>query len=287
MAPEYAPVPMRGRPGTRDRWRHLPATLIAVGFSLLLVFMVSGSLRPAGRPPPRTPELWPSDPTLANYGDAFALVDLARQMLNSLAVVAIAVPLTVLVASAAGFGLARLPRRARAVGIGISLVALMVPTTALLVSRFTLFRSLGLTGTYVPLIAPALLGTSPFYVLLFTWSFRRIPAELFEAAALEGAGTFTMWRRVAMPLVRPVTAAVAVLSFVVTWSNFLDPLIYLSDPDTYTVPLGLRLLAQLDPSNFPVLLAGAVAATLPVVGAFLLVQRSFLSRFRGAGWLGG
>jgi ABC-type glycerol-3-phosphate transport system permease component len=89
-----------------------------------------------------------------------------------------------------------------------------------------------------------------------------------------------------MPLVRPVTVAVAVLAFVFTWSNFLDPLIFLSDQQEFTVPLGLRALSTLDPTNFPLLLAGSVAATLPVVLAFLYVQRHFLQEFRGAGRLG-
>jgi multiple sugar transport system permease protein len=120
-------------------------------------------------------------------------------------------------------------------------------------------------------------------VLLFYWSFKRLPPELFEAARLEGLGPLAIWRRVAMPLVRPVTVAVAVLAFVFTWGNFLDPLIFLSDQERFTVPLGLRALSVLDPTNFPLLLAGSVAATLPVVLAFLYVQRYFLQEFRDAG----
>jgi multiple sugar transport system permease protein len=199
-------------------------------------------------------------------------------------VVAAAVPLTVLFASWAGFAMTRLSRRATGMLVALTLVTLMVPLTALLVSRFAIFRILRLTDTYVPLIAPSLLGTTPFYVLLFYWSFRRLPAELFEACRLEGMGPVATWRRVAMPLVRPVT--VAVLAFVFTWSNFLDPLIYLFDERKFTVPLGLRSLATLDRSNYPLFLAGAVAATAPVIGAFLYVQRFFLQEFRGSGWLG-
>jgi multiple sugar transport system permease protein len=281
-APIRSDVPGRAR---RD-WRHLPAILIAVGFVLPLVFMVTGSLRKAGLPPPRTPELVPSPIAFDNYARAFELVNLPRYTLNSLVVVAFAVPLTILFASWAGFAMSRLPARAAGILVAVSLIALMVPVTALLVSRFAIFRTVGLTNTYVPLIAPALMGTSPFYVLLFYWSFRRLPGELFEAARLEGMGALQMWRRVAMPLVHPITVAVGVLAFVFTWSNFLDPLIYLFDQDKFTVPLGLKSLAQLDRQNYPLLLAGAVTATAPVVGAFLYVQRYFLHEFRGSGWLG-
>ena len=105
------------------------------------------------------------------------------------------------------------------------------------------------------------MGTSPFYVLLYYWSFKRLPQELFEASRLEGLGPLATWWRVAMPLVRPVTVAVAVLAFVFTWSNFLDPLIFVFAQEKFTVPLGLRALSTLDRTNFPLLLAGSVAAT--------------------------
>lgn len=270
----------------RGRWRHLPALAVAAVFLLPLAYMVSGSLRRAGLPPPRTPELVPAAPTLANYERAFDLVDLGRYALNSALVVALAVPLTLLFASWAGFATSRLPHRGRAALVALSLVALMVPVTALLVPRFALFSWLGLTNTYVPLVAPALIGTSPFYVLLFYWAFRRIPDELYEACRLEGLSPLQTWWRVALPLARPVTVAVAVLAGVFTWSNFLDPLIYLFDSDLFTLPLGLRALATLDRQDFPVLLAGAVVATAPVVVAFLWVQRFFLREYAMRGWLG-
>lgn len=264
----------------------MAGVVVVALFLVPLVYMVTGSLRKAGLPPPRTPELVPSPLAFDNYGRAFDLVPIPRQVLNSTIVVALAVPLTVVFASWAGFAMTRISRRAAVGLVALSLVVLMVPVTALLVSRFAMFRMARLTDTWVPLIAPSLMGTSPFYVLLFYWSFRRLPSELFEASRLEGLRPFAMWRRVAMPLVRPTTVAVGVLAFVFTWSNFLDPLIYLYDPDKYTVPLGLRSLATLGRQDFPLMLAGAVTATVPVVLAFLYAQRFFLREFRGTGWFG-
>jgi multiple sugar transport system permease protein len=274
------------REGGWGGWRALGAVLVTVIFVLPLVFMVSGSLRQPGLPPPRTPEFIPDPLEFGNYSRAFELVDLGRYTVNSLLVAALVVPLSVLVASWAGFALAHLPRRLAGTLIGLSVVALMVPLTALLVPRFTLFTWLGLTDTYVPLVAPALLGTSPFYVLVYMWAFRRLPDELYDACRLEGMTPFRVWRRVAMPLVRPVTVAVGVLSFLVAWGNFLDPLVYLSNADLFTLPLGLRSLEVLDRTNYPLMLAGAVAATVPVLVVFLVAQRYFLHEHRGAGWLG-
>jgi multiple sugar transport system permease protein len=190
-------------------------------------------------------------------------------------VAGIAVPLAVLLASWAGFAISQLPPRLSRAVVALSFIALMVPTTALLVPRFALFRTLGVLDTYVPLVAPALLGMSPFYVVLYWWSFHRLPRELFDAARVDGAGPFRLWLRVAMPLVRPVTATVAVLAFVVSWANFVDPLIYLFDEDKYTLPLGLRSLAALDRQDLPLLLAGATFATVIALVPLHRILRRF------------
>jgi multiple sugar transport system permease protein len=259
-----------------SRWRHLVALPLAVIALLPLAVMIGGSLRQVGLPPPRTPELLPWPLAWDNYPQTIELANLARLTVNSLIVAVLAVPLSVLVASWAGFAISRLRPRPARVLLGLSLVALMIPLTAMLVGRFSIFASLGLTNSYVPLIAPALIGTSPLYVLVYYWAFHRLPAELFEAARLEGLTPFGAWRQVGMPLVRPVTLAVATLAFGISWGNFLEPLIYVFDPDLYTVPLGLRSLAQLDPTRAPLLLAGALIATVPAAVAFLVAQRAVL-----------
>ena len=267
--------------------RALGAAVVTVTFALPLLFMVTGSLREPQLPPPRTPQLVPDPLGLGGYDRAFDLVDLGRYALNSLLVAALVAPLSVLVASLAGFALLGLSRRVTRLVVVASVAALMIPATALIVPRFALFRALGVTDTYVPLVAPALLATSPLYVLLFAWAFRRLPADLYDACRLADMSPFSIWWRMAMPLVRPVTVGVGVLAFVISWGNFLDPLVYLYDPDLYTLPLGLRALAELDRTDYPVLLAGAVVATAPVVAVFLVAQRWFLTEYRGSQWLNG
>jgi multiple sugar transport system permease protein len=269
------------------RWAWAAAALAAsIVFLLPLVFLVSGSLRVPGRPPPRAPQLLPDSFAWSNYERAAELVGLGGAALNSAIVAALFVPLSVLVASWAGLALVFVRARVRTVVLALSVGALMVPLTALLVPRFAVFQWLGLVDSFGPLLAPALLGASPFYVLIYFVAFRRLPTELYDACRLEGVTPLQIWRRVAMPLVRPVTVAVAVLAFVFSWGNFLDPLIYLYDRDLFTLPLALKSLAQLDPTNYPLLLAGAVVATAPVVAGFLLAQRYLFEPHRRAGWLG-
>jgi multiple sugar transport system permease protein len=254
----------------------LPAVIAAL-FAAPLWFMIVGSLRPTGLPPPRTLEIFPPDATLAAYSRLPELMPLFTYVANSALVVALAVPLTVVVAALTGFGIRLLTRGARRrVLIGL-LVVLLVPVTAVWATRFEVFRLAGVVDTFIPLLAPALLAVSPFLVLLYAWSFGGIPESQLQAARLEGAGWVAIWRRLAMPQVRPATLAVAVLAFTFHWANFIDPLLYLHSGDRYTYPLGLQFLRLLNPTDWPLLMAGCVIATLPCAVVFLFAQRILLS----------
>ncbi len=265
---------MRGR--FAGSARSLGALFVVVVFAPPLLLLLSGSLHRPGEPPKPTPDVIPDPLSTEGYALAFEWGGLLRATLNSVVVAAIAVPLSVLVASAAGFALTQIPRRIRNAVVGASVIGLMVPATALLVPKFAMFRWLNLTDTLAPLIAPALVGASPLYVLAFYLAFRAVPQDLYDACLIEDLSPAQTWWRVAMPQVRPVTSAVAALSFVLTWSNFLDPLVFVYDRDLFTLPLALRSLATLDPTNFPVFLAGAVLATVPAIIVYALAQRRFL-----------
>jgi multiple sugar transport system permease protein len=280
-------MPADARPGRARRltWA-VAATVVSIVFVLPLLAMVGGSLRPQGLPPPRGLELFPGDPSLGAYRTAFSLVPLGRSVLNSLLVAGLSVPIAILSASWGGFALAQLQGRARRRAVVFLLLVLMVPLSAVWVTRFAMFKVAGLTDTYVPLLAPAVMGGSPLFVLLYWLAFRRIPSDIISAARLEGAGPWRVWRAVAMPLVRSTTIAVGLLAFALSWANFIDPLLYLSTEDLYTAPLVLRSLEQLGPTNWPVILSGAAVVTLPVAVTFALALRFVVPR-KGAGWLGG
>jgi len=228
-------------------------------FLLPLVWAGLAALRPAGTP--LSAPLLAVRPTLDAFVRLFAVVPIWRFTANSLLVVALAVPLTLLTASWAGFAMARLPRPSQRRWVLVSLMALMVPGVALWSSRFLIYSRLGLIDTVWALVAPAFMGSSPFYVLIFYRAFRRIPSAIYDAAELDGAGVLAMWGRVALPIARSSAAAVAVLAFVAYWGDYLSPLLYLSDARRYTLPVALQLLQQLGRSDYPLLMAGAAWAT--------------------------
>ncbi|MDA0183380.1 carbohydrate ABC transporter permease [Solirubrobacter phytolaccae] len=247
--------------------------------------MVLGALHPPGAPPPVGFELLSVQPSLDAFARAFELVPLGQQLLNSLTIVAIAVPLTVVCASLTGFAITRLGRPWHGLAVTFTLVCLTIPASALWVPRFAVFRTLGALDTYVPLIAPALVGTSPLLVLLCYWSARGLSRDLIDAARLAGLGPIRVWWQVVLPLTRRTAMAVAALAFVAHWGNFIEPLLYLFDTAKATLPIGLSSLRQLGPTDAPVVLAGAVVATVPPVLAFAVAQRAVLDDTRRAGWV--
>jgi multiple sugar transport system permease protein len=253
---------------------------------LPLIWMVSVSLRLPGQALPRQLEWIPEPINWENYRTVFDIVPFARFALNSAIVVTLAVPITILFSSLAGFAISQLSSSWRLRITAFSLVEMMIPVTAYWLTRFILFKEAGLLDSRWALIVPAFAGTSPIFVLIFLWTFRRIPAEVFEAARLDGASAFRTWASIAMPLALPSIVAVGVLSFVYYWRQFVEPLLYIQTTARMTLPLGLKALQELDSTNWPILMAGCVLTTLPVVIVFLAVQRAFLQGNRGSGWLG-
>lgn len=222
------------------------------------------------------------NPSLNSYERAFDLVDLGSQLRNSLVVSVVATLVAVASASLAGFVIVRATRRVAVTLIALAVVGVVVPPTALLLGRFMLYRSIGILDTFAPLIAPALYGVNSLGVLMFAWAFSRIPPSLFEMAEIEGVAPVTAWRRIAMPLARPMTVAVGMLAFVTTWNDFLSPLVFLTSQELFTVPLGLRSLQLVGGQDMPVLLAACVVATVPVMLVFLLGRRRLFDSVDGS-----
>jgi multiple sugar transport system permease protein len=250
---------------------------VAVVFVLPLLWMAVVSLRPVGLPPPRSVEWWPADPQWDNFAEIFRLLPMGRYLLNSLIVVVASVPLALLTSSLAGFSLSQLrdPWRGRLLILTVFL--LMVPPSAVWLFRYQLLSWTGLVSTLWSLVLPALAGGGPLLVLLFYWTFSRTPVEMYEAARLEGASAWTAWGQIAMPMARPTAAAVVVLAFIQFWNDFTNPVLYLYRPDTYTLPVGVQILKQMDATNWPLLMAAATFMTLPVLVLFLALQPMFLS----------
>lgn len=251
--------------------------LIAGLFLLPLLWVASASLRAPGLPPPRGVEWIPDPVSLDAWSRLLTLAPVGRALVLSVVVAAIVVPVTIVVSSLAGFAIGRLGAPARRTLLALAVVLLLVPVPALWLTRFLLYRTVGVIDTPLVLLLPAAFGLSPVFVLLYAWGFRRVPTELIEQARMDGAGPFRAWWSVALPLVLPTTVAVGVLAFVATWGDAVTPLLYLRSDELATLPLAIRTLQTLDRSDWPILMAGALLLALPAIALFGIAQRRFLA----------
>jgi multiple sugar transport system permease protein len=270
------------RPGRAPLVWVLVVAIVGLLFALPLIAMLSGSLRPPGTPPSRVFQPIPDGAGLEAYRQAFALSPLLRALINSAIVAVIFVP----IASSAAAAWALVGARRQRIAIGLVLVLFMAPTSLLWIARFIVFDRLGIVGSWLPLLLPALLGGTPFAVLLYLLAFRRLPSELLDAARLDLGDTWQVFRKVAFPLVRGTTVAVGLLAFLASWSAFLEPLLVLHRESSYTAPLALSYLEQLGRVRHSILLAGSVCVALPAVVAFSFAQRRLFTQ-GGIRWYAG
>ena len=227
------------------------------------------------------PPTWSIEqPQWSNYRQAAAKLPLFRFLFNSTVITVSSVMGAVLTSSMAGYAFARLPWRGKRFWFVVLLASMMIPAQVLLIPRFLIFQTLGWVGTYKPLIVPAWLGGGAFNVLLFRQFFRSIPREVEEAALIDGASPWQVFARIMLPAAKPAVVAAGLLSFVLHWQEFLDPLIYLSDFRTYPVALGLRMYQSLAGVWGNLLMAAALIALLPVAVVFGVFHRHLAGGLR-------
>ncbi|MFD7987226.1 carbohydrate ABC transporter permease [Kitasatospora indigofera] len=279
--PRAVPVPtarrLRAGAGLAVRYLLLLAVLaVTVGPFL---WQVSTSLKGNGeRVFGYPPQLLPAHPTLHHYAEVLDTVPVLKYAGNSLLVAAGSVLTNCLLGSMAGYALARMRFRGRAVAAGVFLATMIIPFESIMVSEFLVARSLHLTDTLLGVMLPG--AASGLSVMLMRNAFRRLPAEIEEAAVLDGAGEWQRFWRIALPSVRGTLAAVAIFSFVFSWDDFLWPLVSLSDQSKYTLTVGIQYLSGTFTNDQRVIAAGTMMAVVPLLVLFFALQRFF---FRGVG----
>lgn len=252
--------------------RVVVAVLAVVPFLVPLLWLVAGALKPPGQFYAAPPTILPDPPSLEAIQAAVRLVDAPRLVANSLLLAALNVVGTVGSGAVAGFAFAALPARGRRPLFALLVATILVPPSVTLIPQYILFSRIGWVGTYLPLVVPQFLG-SAFAIFLFRQWFRGLPPNLFESAELDGANPLQQLWYVALPLARPVIAAIAVFAFVGSWNDFLGPLLYLRTPDTFTVSLGLASFQGLYVNQVQQSMALSLLALLPVIAVFAVAQR--------------
>ena len=288
MATTRAPVAGTGRsaPARTDgqtlRRRLRPglyhAVMIAAASLWLvpLLWMLSMALTPNDTLQRETVGLLPAGLTWSNFADVFRVGNMPRWFINSFIVTTVTTVLTVLFCSMAGYAFAKISFTGRKLLFAVVIAGLMVPKEALFIPLFLSFSDAGQQNTYQALILPRI--AFPLGVFIMTQFFSRVPSEYAEAARIDGAGRWRTFWSIMLPLARPAMASLAIFTFVLTWNDYLWPLVISTEREMFTVTTGLGSLQ----SNFAgvtelgSLMARGIVGSLPLVVLFLLFQRQLI-----------
>ena len=254
------------------------AILVPIVYAVLGGFKTNGQL--AGNPVAILPSPW----VFTNYTDViFGANSRAfwQEAANSLIIAAVAVTVTVGLASLAAFVFARIAFRGREALYTLFVFGLLFPSAVAILPLYILVRGLGLSGNLLGVALPQAAFALPLTIIILRPFFRSIPAELEDAARIDGCGSFGFFWRVLLPLARPALATVSVLAIVTTWNAFLLPLILLNGADQWTLPLGVMNFSTQYSSDQARTLAFTVVAIIPAILFYVVAERHIVSGLTG------
>lgn len=253
-------------------------TVLALPFIYPLWWMITSSFKPVSEILQTPPSLWPETWTLGGYTKAFELQPLAHQYFNSLYIAIIVTVGTMLVSSLAGYAFARIKFPKSNLVFVVVLVGMLVPIEVTIVPLFQLVNRLGLIDTHWPLIVIPIFGApSVLATFIMRQFFLSIPKELEEAGRLDGLSRNGLFWWVALPLAKPALAAVAIITFLKSWNLYMEPLVFLTTPELFTLPLALTRYQ--DSSNellWDAQIAATTLSVVPVLLVFLFAQKQFV-----------
>ncbi|WP_446211514.1 carbohydrate ABC transporter permease [Micromonospora sp. IBSANI012] len=266
--------------------RYAVLVLLALVFLTPLLWMAITSVKTYGDAQKIPPSFVPHPFSIYGYEQILGNTSnpVLRWFVNSMLAAALHALLVLATASMAAYALARLRFRGRAVSFALIVGTLFIPPTSLIIPNFVIADRLGWLDTLTVVIVPG--AASAFGVFFLRQFFLSIPAELEEAAVLDGANHWQIFTQVLLPLSKPALATLAVLSFLTNWNDFLWPIYVLFSPERLTLPAGLGLLQGAYVSDYPVIMAGAVLASVPVLILFVAAQRHIIQGVSRSGLKG-
>lgn len=258
-------------------WRllaYLIITLMAVAALMPLYWMFTTSLKGQASYLAQPPEMFPADPTLANFAQLFANPNMLRWIGNSIFVALAVTGLNLVFATFAGYAFAKLSFPGRRWMFWVYLATMMVPFQVTMFALFQLMVEIGWLNTYAALIVPA--AALPYNVFLMRQFMQSLPGEILDAGRIDGCSEIALVRRVVIPMSTNGMAVVGIFTFITTWNNFLWPLIVLNTEEMRTLPIALSTFQSANETDYGLLMAGGVVMAIPMFLIFLVFQRYFL-----------
>jgi len=265
--------------GSRRAWRNAIIYVVlivgAVFFLTPFAWMVSTSLK-ADEQVFSIPPQWIPIPVMwSNYQRLLTEIPFLRYLGNTVFVTVLSVTFYVASSAVVAYGFAKLRFPGREILFYCLLATMVLPPQVTLIPQFVMFQKLGWVGTFLPLIVPALTG-SAFAVFLLRQFYTAIPGDISDSARIDGANEWQIFSRIVLPLSRPALATASLFIFIWTWTDFLNPLIYLTDDRLYTLAVGLQQLSSTRAAAWPLLMGGSLLMSLPIIVLFFFAQKTFI-----------
>lgn len=249
------------------------AVLLAVIALVPFVWMISTSFKSRGALMSIPIEWIPKEPTLDAYFTVFERFPFLRTIGNSLFIAVCYTLLTLVSASMAAFAFTKIPFKGSGLLLGLYLATMMIPTQVTMIPLFVVMNQIGLINHYSSVILPAIFR--PFAVFLLVQQMRTIPPDYMDAARIDGAGVWRIWRQVMLPLCAPSLATLAVTNFMDSWNDYLWPLLMLTDKAKMTLPIALSTLNGQYDNEYNVMMAGSLISMIPIILIYIFAQKYF------------
>lgn len=265
--------------GSRRAWRngiiYVVLVVGAVFFLTPFAWMLSTSLKPDEQVFTIPPEWIPAPVMWSNYARLLTEIPFLRYLWNTVLVTVLSVTFYVASSAVVAYGFAKLRWPGRDLLFYCLLATMVLPPQVTLIPQFVMFQKLGWVGTFLPLIVPALTG-SAFAVFLLRQFYTAIPGDISDSARIDGANEWQIFSRIVLPLSRPALATASLFIFIWTWTDFLNPLIYLTDDRLYTLAIGLQQLSSTRAAAWPLLMGGSLLMSVPIIVLFFFAQKTFI-----------
>lgn len=247
--------------------------LIAVISLIPFAWMISTSLKARGALMSIPIEWIPKEPTVAAYEKVLTKFPFLKTVANSLFISVTYTVITLISASMAAFAFAKVRFPKADLLLKVFLATMMIPTQVTIIPLFVVMNKLGLINTYGSVLLPSIFR--PFAVFLLVQQMRTIPNDYLDAASIDGASTFTVYRKVALPLCAPTLATLSITTFMESWNDYLWPLLMLTDKSKMTLPIALSTLNGAYATEYNVLMAGSLISMVPIILIYIFAQKYF------------
>jgi multiple sugar transport system permease protein len=256
---------------------HTILILLSLLFMFPFIWMLFTALKTPAELLKGTDSFFPENPQWGNFLEAIEAIPFWLYLKNSLVIVVLVMTGTIFSATVTAYAFAKLKWKGRDKWFLVMLATMMIPLQVILIPSYVMYAQIGWLGTMLPMVVPAFFGGgAAFYIFMLRQFFKNIPKDLSESAFMDGANHFQIFWHIMLPLCKPAIITVALFTFMASWNDYFGPLIFLSNPEDWTLALGLRAFQTQYGGRYDLMMAASILIMMPTLIIFFTAQKTFI-----------